>query len=68
LAVLIPRQLREWHPLDLDICVVNKAVPKFFDYLIEEGYRVVGDGKITLLAANQREAITEIIKFKILLD
>jgi hypothetical protein len=63
LAVLIPHRLREWHPLDLDICVVDKAVPKLFDYLIEEGYRVVGDGKITLLAANRLEAITEIIKF-----
>jgi len=35
LAVLIPLKLWDWHPLNLDIYSVNKAVPQILDYLIE---------------------------------
>jgi hypothetical protein len=42
---------------------VDKAMPKFLDYLIEEGYRVVEKRLLTQSRANRHEAISEIVKF-----
>jgi len=63
LAVLISRELRNWRPFNLDIYAVDKAVPKFFDYLVKEGYRVVGERDITLYETNRREALIDVVNF-----